>query len=124
MNARMKIAIALATVATLGLAAAPAPAGKSKTAKTKVKVTSVDATGGGGKVKSKKAPCKKGRRVSLLFSGDYSPVRVGTDKTDKKGRWEVDANVTERGIFYATVKKAKRGKTKCRPAESKGYRFE
>jgi hypothetical protein len=116
MKGPKRIALAVALAATLGLTAAPAPAGK--TTKSKLKITNLSATGAGGTVNSRKAACEKRRKVALHFSGEYTPVRVGTDKTDGQGRWEIDASLTG-GIYYATTKAVKRGKTKCGAATSK-----
>jgi hypothetical protein len=117
----MRIAAALATMATLGLMAAPAPAGKAT--KSKLKITSLSATGAAGTLSSRKAACEKRRKVILHFSGEYTPVRVGSDRTNGQGKWEIDANLTS-GFYHATTKAVKRGKTKCRAAESRAKRLQ
>ena len=120
MKGRTKIAAALATVATLGLMAAPAPAGPAT--KSKLKITSLSATGAAGTLGSRKATCEKRRKVILHFSGEYTPVRVGSDKTDGQGRWQIDGSL-QSGFYHATTKAVKRGKTKCAAAESRAKRL-
>jgi hypothetical protein len=120
MKGSKRITLGLALAATLGLMAAPAPAGKAT--KSKLKITSLSATGAAGTLGSRKATCEKRRKVALQFQGEYTPVRVGSDKTDAKGRWKIDGNL-ESGIYYATTKAVKRGKTKCAAATSKNKRL-
>ena len=116
MKGPMRITLVLALAATLGLMAAPAPAGKAT--KSKLKITSLSASEASGTLSSRKAACEKRRKVVLQFSGEYTPVRVGSDKTNGQGRWKVEASLTS-GTYYATTKAVKRGKTKCAAATSK-----
>ena len=116
----IRISIALALVATLALVV-PASAGPA--VKSTLKIKSISASGASGKLVSKEPKCEKRRKVALKFSGEYTPVRVGTDKTDKKGRWSVNVPLEDAGFYYATTGPVKRGDVKCRGAESKSVRF-
>jgi hypothetical protein len=118
---RLRTTIAMLCVAALALAAAPAQA--ASPVKTKVKITSLTDDGGTGTVKSKKAKCRKGRSVSLKFVGEYGDVTIGKDKTDSSGDWSVNRALKDHGIYFATVKAKKAGKTKCAGASSKDKRY-
>lgn len=115
----MRIATALAVVASLALVV-PASAGQA--VKSTLKIKEIGATGAKGTLVSKQSKCEKRRKVALRFQGEYTPVRIGADKTNKKGRWKVSATL-ERGFYYATVAPVKRGDVKCAGAESKSVRF-
>ncbi|HEX2128313.1 MAG TPA: hypothetical protein VHF58_03745 [Solirubrobacterales bacterium] len=115
-----RIALTLAAIASLALVV-PASAGPG--VKSTLKIKQINATGASGTLKSKEAKCQKRRKVALKFSGEYTPVKVGTDKTNKKGRWSIDVRLDDEGFYFATTAPAKRGKVKCRGAESKSVRF-
>jgi len=118
---RLRIAIAALAIGALAIAAVPANADQA--VKTKVKITSLTADGGSGVVKSKNAKCRKGRSVSLKFVGEYGDVTVGKDKTDSHGAWAVNKTLTRHGIYFATVKQKKVGKTTCAGGSSKDKHF-
>jgi hypothetical protein len=120
-NKRLTAAVATLAIAVAAPAAAPAHAGE--TVKSKVKITKLNAKGGSGKVKSKSKKCRKGRKVALKFVGEYGDVTVGTAKTDKRGAWSVKKKLTERGIYFASVKAKQAGKTTCASASSKDERL-
>jgi hypothetical protein len=113
-----RIIVALTLVGTLAFMAAPAPAGPAT--KSKLKITKLSSTGAAGTLSSRKAKCEKGRKVVLQFAGEYTTVRVGSDKTDGQGRWKINASLTDPGVYYAKTKAVKRGTVKCAAAESKG----
>jgi hypothetical protein len=117
----LRTMMAVLCVSALALAAGPAQA--ASPVKTKVKITSLSASGGSGTVKSKKAKCRKGRTVSLKFVGEYGDVTIGKDKTDSSGAWSVNKSLKDHGIYFATVKAKKAGKTKCAGASSKDKHF-
>jgi proline racemase len=117
---RFAAVIAVLAIGALPLATAAGQA--EKTAKTKIKITQLSASGGAGTVKSKKK-CRKGRKVALKFVGEYGDVTIGTTKTDKAGAWSVDKSLTDRGIYFATVKKKTVGKLTCAAASSKDKRL-
>ena len=119
-NKGIRISAALALVAMLALVA-PASAGPA--VKSTLKIKQLSATGASGKLVSKQAKCEKRRKVALKFSGEYTPVRVGTDKTNRKGRWSIDLTNADEGFYYATTAPVKRGSVKCRGAESKSVRL-
>jgi hypothetical protein len=110
MRTRLGITIAAATAA-LALTAAPATAGGD--AKSKVTVSKAGANGASGKVNSKKESCEAGRKVTLYFLGEYTPIKVGADKTSDSGKWKV-ARSLEDGRYFAKVKKT----SKCKSDES------
>jgi hypothetical protein len=118
---RLRTAVAALAIGALGIAALPAQAAPA--VKTKVKITSLSAAGGSGTVKSRNKKCVKGRSVSLKFVGEYGDVVIGKDKTDSSGAWAVNKSLTRHGIYYATVKKKKVGKTTCAGGSSKDKRF-
>jgi hypothetical protein len=118
---RLRTAIVALAICSLTLAAAPAVAGK--TATTKLKLTSLSADGGSGVVKSKKQKCRKGRKVTLKFVGEYGDVRIGSAKSESDGAWAVNKSLSERGIYYASVKKKKVGKLTCAAATSRDKRL-
>jgi hypothetical protein len=118
---RLRTAIAALAICSLTLAAAPAVAGK--TAKTKLKLTSLSADGGSGVVKSKKQKCRKGRKVTLKFVGEYTDVRIGSTKSKSDGAWAVNKSLSDSGIYYASVKKKKVGNLTCAAATSRDKRL-
>lgn len=115
----IRIAMALAVTASLALVV-PASAGPA--VKSKLRITQLDASGATGKLVSKESKCEKRRKVALKFSGEYTPVRVGTDKTNRKGRWSINVQLDE-GFYFATTAPVKRGDTKCSGAKSKSVHF-
>ena len=115
-----RIATVLAAIAALALVV---PASAAPAVKTKVTITQITATGAKGTVTSRNAKCEKRRKVALHFSGEYTLVRIGTDKTNRKGKWSVNAPVAERGLYIATTKAVKRGDVKCARGRSKAVRF-
>jgi hypothetical protein len=120
-NKRLTAGVTALAIAVAAPAAAPGQAGD--TVKSKVKITKLSASGGSGKVKSKSKKCRRGRKVALKFVGEYGDVTIGTDKTDKHGAWSVKKRLTERGIYFASVKKKQVGKTTCAGASSKDERL-
>jgi hypothetical protein len=121
MKRRTAIVTALAAAAILAPAAMPASAGKVTHAK--LKITTLNASGAIGKLKSKQPACSQNRKVKVLFSGEYTPVTVGSDKTDRHGRWGTTKAISDSGAFYATTKAVKRGKVKCAAETSKVVHF-
>jgi hypothetical protein len=120
-NKGLTAAVAALAIAVAAPAAAPAQAGES--VKSKVKITKLNAKGASGKVKSKSKKCRKGRKVALKFVGEYGDVRIGTAKTNKRGAWSVKKALTDRGIYFASVKTKRVGKTTCESASSKDERL-
>ena len=115
-----RTALILAAIASLALVV-PASAGPA--VKSTLKIKQLDATGASGTLGSKEAKCEKRRKVALMFSGEYTPVRVGKDKTNRKGRWDINVQLDDEGFYYAKTKGVKRGAVKCAKAESKSVRF-
>jgi hypothetical protein len=122
---------ALAAVLIVGgIGAGLATGAPKKKAKTKVTIKFQDTdysdsfTGnvkakakGKGKKKLKRK-CKKKRTVSLVRKG---AGKVGTDRTDKKGRWGIPVGGSaDPGQYIAKVKKKKAGKKGvCKKGKSK-----
>jgi hypothetical protein len=74
---------------------------------------------GGKNISSKaKKKCKKKRTVVVKQVGGG---RFGTTKTDKTGRYSLDASgaYTQPGDYVAKAKKKKKGKVLCKKAKSK-----
>jgi glutamate synthase domain-containing protein 2 len=74
---------------------------------------------GGKNISSKaKKKCKKKRTVVVKQVGGG---KFGTTKTDKTGRYSLDASdaYTEPGDYVAKAKKKKKGKVLCKKAKSK-----
>jgi hypothetical protein len=116
----IRISTALAVVASLALVV-PATAGQP--VKAKLKITEVSATGAKGTLKSKKLKCQKRRKVALKLQGEYSSTRVGTDKTNRRGRWKVNATLQQGEYYFATAAPVKRGDVKCRGTASNSVQF-
>ncbi|MGB6425458.1 MAG: hypothetical protein WBF18_09295 [Solirubrobacterales bacterium] len=117
--------------AVAGLAALIAAGGASEALagggiKTTAKLESVKPEGAKGKVSSKKSKCVRGRKVTLFFDLSKSGVtdpnakdpKIGTDKTNKKGKFEIEQPLSA-GTYYVKVAAKKAGKRKCRAAKSK-----
>jgi hypothetical protein len=96
------LAVAL-VAAAFGLAAVPANAGENEDIKSKVTIKKIAQNGASGKVASKKAKCERRRKVALLLADEYGIQRVGKDKTNRAGKWEIDAQLD--GRYFARVKK-------------------
>ena len=97
-----------------------ADAGNNKRVKTKLVKTEIGPEGASGKVKSKQKACVKGRKVIVKGPAPFAPtsgaagsatmVKIGTDKTNRKGRWNVSAPTggsLNAGKYKSQVKKRK-----------------
>jgi hypothetical protein len=91
-------AVGVAAVLSLCLliaGAGVAGAGKSTKVKSNVKIRSGGPTAFKGKVGSKRTRCRKGRKVILfrfedsVYGESGSKEKLGSDRTNKKGRWVV-----------------------------------
>jgi hypothetical protein len=68
-----------------------------------------------GKVTSDARKCKKGRTVTLEYKlgGSYKRgMVVGTDKTNKKGRWSIPGSF-QAGLYRAVVEEDEKGELTC-----------
>ena len=118
---RTRGALAMVAVFALALGAVGiADAGKGKRVKTKLVNTEIGPDGASGKVKSKQKACMKGRKVIVKgpapfalpsgAPGSATMVKIGTDKTNRKGRWNVSAPTGgsfNAGKYKIQVKKRK-----------------
>ncbi|HMC06564.1 MAG TPA: hypothetical protein VKG89_04120 [Solirubrobacterales bacterium] len=98
----LAIALALAVVSS-GFAAGSA----SKAFKTKVTIVQGDGTDFHGKVKSKKAACKKKRKVTLQIMTTYQSSfhTLGAVKSKRNGNWKRPTTVQSGAQYRAKVKK-------------------
>jgi hypothetical protein len=72
-----------------------------------------------GTVKSGSASCVSGRRVELFRrSGGGGANRLGSDRTNSGGRWQVGVDPLQAGAYYAKVKPKSGGSVACRGARS------
>jgi hypothetical protein len=71
-----------------------------------------------GKVKSPSAACVSGRRVQLYRRSGGDSQRLGADRTNSGGRWEVGVDPLQAGAYYAKVKPRSGGSVACRGARS------
>lgn len=118
--------LVVALVALLALGGAVAGAAKKKQVKTKVTISieepsSYSEGGISGKVKSKKAKCRKKRKVTIRKVGKGV---IGKAKTSGNGSYNVPlSGDVSSGIYRAVARKAayKKGKTKyvCKQGKSK-----
>jgi hypothetical protein len=113
MRTRLRIT-ATAVATALAIAAVPAEAGNQ--AKSKVTVGKAGAGGASGKVRSPDDGCEAGRKVTLYFLGEYTPIKVGSDKTAASGKWKVKKSL-ESGRYFAKVKKTSDCKADASPTE-------
>src|SRR6266516_4830643 len=68
-----------------------------------------------GKVKSRKATCRKGRRV-VVYRGSRA---VGRTKSSRRGKWHVNLGANAHGRFHAVAKKKKHRNLVCKAAKSR-----
>jgi hypothetical protein len=118
---RARGALVMIAVFALALGAVGiADAGKGKRVKTKLVNTKIGPDGASGKIKSKQKACVKGRKVIVKGPEPFAPnagafgsatmVRIGTDKTNGKGRFSVPAPTggsLNAGQYKIHVKKRK-----------------
>lgn len=76
-------------------------------APTAAEVVSGGPIGAEGTVSSPRAVCKRNRLVELFRVDDLGgePQSYGTDRTDRRGNWRVEASLLA-GEYYVTVKKS------------------
>jgi len=109
-----------ALVLALSVLAPATGASGTKKVKTSTGDLFVDADSVNGTISSKRAECESGRKVKLRVASGGGVI--GTDKTDKKGRWAITIQLGV-GSYYAKVEKVsksgKQGKVLCQGAKSK-----
>jgi len=112
---------ALASVA-LVVTAAPALGGGKHDQKVKVASTITmppNSPAFHGRVKSSKDACIKQRTVKMFEKrGNGGKDRLGTDLTNKKGKWQVIVDPLTPGDYFAVVTKETQGKYVCERAKS------
>jgi hypothetical protein len=123
MERTLTVAAAALSVLALGLATTATGAGTERV-KTKVKLTKGGPEGAEGRVTSEKSKCEKKRKVTLynVSGSGKGMVRIGTDKTDNFGRFEVIAPLTA-GEYRAQVAEKDVGDLVCKFAISAAVRF-
>jgi hypothetical protein len=124
---KLALLLAAALVATVAFGLVAATAAEKTKVKTKVTIKYDSGSGApyyenasfSGKVKAKKG-CKKNRQVKVKQVGGAT---VGTDKSNKNGKYEVSAGSFNEGSFFAKAKKKvieKNNKTiVCKKGKSK-----
>jgi hypothetical protein len=127
---RLTATTALAAAFALGLLAIASA--DVEEVKSSVKIDSGGPEGAEGHVSSPDPDCEKGREVTLFAvpseRGVPGGVPVGSDKTNKKGKWEVKADLFA-GDYVAEVaaktinNKLKHPRTKCKSKKSKRKRL-
>jgi hypothetical protein len=115
----------LAALLALSLAGLPAAAKKHKKRDvfaTRVTLTHPSDTQFAGRVSSKLEGCRKQRVVNLFYTDPATGQRqpLGVDRTNKKGRYEMDLSKPAFGGTYQTqvTKVSKRGSLLCRAGKS------
>ena len=111
--------------AAVGIAAVVAAVGASEALaggqiKTTAKLKTVEPEGASGKVKSPNPKCERGRKVTLFFDQPEGAqdLKAGTDKTNRKGKFEIEESLFA-GTYYVKVSKKKINKKKtCKRAKS------
>jgi hypothetical protein len=117
-------------IAVLVAGAGAADIAVAKTFKTNAKLTSVEPEGAKGKVTSSKSSCERGRKVTLFFELDGSKdPKIGTDKTNKKGKFNIEESLFAGSYYVKVAKKTLRknrglgttagSKTVCKGKKSK-----
>jgi ABC-type glycerol-3-phosphate transport system substrate-binding protein len=117
------VALFLAAMLAVAVVSAGVAVG-ARSFKTKVTIVQGDASNFHGKVKSKKAACKKKRKVKLQHKGVYDPPgtfhTIGTTKSNKRGNWRVATTPISGDAYRAKVtkKKLSGGRGTCKPKTS------
>ena len=113
----MRIRLAVAIVAGAVLAAAVIAPDVGAATKVRSKITiSLHGSKFKGKVKSRKAICKKHRKV-LLYRGHK---KIDRTKTNRRGKWHVNIGHKPRaGRYHSVAKKKKHGSIVCKRAKSR-----
>jgi hypothetical protein len=100
----------LAVASLLALAVVAVPALATQTVKINSKVTiSTRPPAFHGHVKSSKSACEIHRKVKLVKQRHGPDKLLGTDKTNHRGRWEVDVEPLKSGVYYAKVVRRSEG---------------
>ena len=71
-----------------------------------------------GKVKSQKKACKKNRKVTVKRVRSGSDQKIGSTKSNKKGKWRVDTAPAQNGKYYAVAKKKSKNNYVCKKGKS------
>ena len=129
MNWTSRLGFAAALLALGVFVAGIGTAGAGNKVKSKVKITKIGPAVAKGKVVSKTAKCERKRKLVLFVLeavevdnpyGEASPPRqtkVGTDKTNSKGKWKIKTSL-DAGNYRAKVKPKAAGKKRCRGAST------
>ena len=125
-SSRSRVAVGAAIGTVLLLVTALGVAGAGTRIHNKVDIKTIDPDGVAGVVKSAEEACEKGRKVKLFYTaqarGPATEVPVGSDKTNKKGKWAIEGSFFV-GHYHAVVKskhvstKLERGKLEDAPEE-------
>ena len=101
---------ALVCVALGATALVAVPALATQTVKINSKVTiSTKAPAFHGRVKSSNQACEIHRKVKLFKQRHGADKLLGTDKTNHRGKWEIDVQPLKSGAYYAKVVRRSEG---------------
>jgi hypothetical protein len=102
--------IAVLASGVLAVAAVAVPAFATNVVKFDSKVTiSSKPPAFHGHVKSDKSACEKQRKVKLFKQRQGSDKLLGKDKSNNRGKWEVEVDPLKSGAYYAKVVRRKEG---------------
>ena len=101
---------ALAALAVIALPALPALAGGTQVVKIPSRVRVADHPPAfHGRVRSPRHACEVHRIVKMFRKESGPDVFLGKDRTDRRGRWEVDVSPLVSGAYYAKVRRREEG---------------
>jgi hypothetical protein len=98
--------VAFASVAGVLALAGPAGAGQAKKVSVSGTITFTPPDAFSGKVNSKIDACESGARVSLWRyqnKNDTTAENLGTDKANRKGRWDIMVPNAQQGEFQIQI---------------------
>lgn len=90
----------------LSLGIVGAAAGHTASIESRVTFDSLSPARAKGTVESKRARCEPKRRVEVFLEAPGPDRSFGTDRTDERGRWTVDASFVP-GEYYAQLSRNK-----------------
>ncbi len=66
-----------------------------------------------GHVRSTDIACTQGRRVKLVRVRAGRDKKLGRDRSEDNGRWQIDVSPLRRGTYYARAPRTKLGNVVC-----------
>ena len=116
----MKRLMALPLAAALPAAWIVAPALAASSYKTKLTIAHSTQSGGGfvGKAKSPKAPCIRGRQITVYRVNPSGDQAIGSGWTQNSGKWWLTITSLPAGDYYAKTPAVSRNRVACKAARS------